>query len=254
MSAPPDEAPRDRPPVPYLSFETFKNFIDSLSGGRPLPARIDRSLMQGMAGGTQTLLLSSLTSFALIGEAREVLPALLDITNRRDEERHLAYVPLVQRFYAEQLTLSREQATADQLAESFRRLSGYQGSTLRKAITFFLNMARYAEIPLSPYFRAPAQVPSGGKAVRLHRRTKAVPVGLSSSTSPPVAQEAETAPESRSVRLRSGGTITVSCSASFLSLSREDRDFVFELVDRLLEYQEADAGPSLGKGGSGGPQ
>jgi hypothetical protein len=147
---------------------------------------------------------------------------------------------MIAQLYPDQLRLAGEHATADQLAESFRELSGYQGSTLRKAITFFLNMAKYAELPLSPFFRPPAQ--SGATKSRTIRRPR--PTSLQSSTDVAAAAGLPVPAESQTIQLESGGTVTVSCSTSFLSLSREDRIFVFDLVDRLAEYR---SGKSLGK-------
>lgn len=232
---------RDRPAIPYLSFETFKNFVDSRAG-RPLPPRVDRSLMMGMAGGTQTHLLAALSTFGLIGEHRQVTPRLVEAAHLSDAQRPAFFATLLHEVYPHQIVLADTHATADQLAESFRELTGYQGSTLRKAITFFLNMARYADVPLSPYFRAPAQATGSGRP-RAPRKT-AAPAPKTTATPPAAPGSIQTeggamaAAEARTVQLRSGGTVTVACSTSFLSLSRQDRDFVFNLVDQLMEYQE----------------
>lgn len=43
---------------------------------------------------------------------------------------------------------------------------------------------------------------------------------------------------SRQVQLKSGGTLTVSASADFFQLNVEDRRFVFELIDKLEEYEK----------------
>lgn len=226
----------ERPGVPYLPFETFKSFIDGLSGGRPLPPRIDRSLMSGMAGGTQTLLLGTLTTFGLIADDRTVLLPFRELVHADAEQRQEVMRRLLHQVYADPMKLSQQHATADQLAESFRLISGYQGSTLRKAITFFLNMARYAQVELSPFFRAPAQK-VGVRKGPARRPRSAVPSGTVALSDNLVTMVAPV--ESRSVDLASGGTITVSCSVSFLSLRRSDRDFVFDLVDRLDAYVEA---------------
>lgn len=252
MTKPNDTAAVDRPAIPYLPFDTFRNFIDGLSG-RPLPPRIDRSLMAGMAGGTQTLLLGALSAFGLIGDNREVRQPFAELVRAEPDQRQELMARLLRETYPEALALAERHATADQLAESFRATSGYQGSTLRKAITFFLNMAKYAQVEVSPFFRAPAQNNTGRKTTA--RRTRAVPA---SETAPmPAAAPVTTAPvESLSLELGSGGTVTMSCSVSFLSLSRADREFVFDLVDRLDAYREANppSGPADGAASSNPPR
>jgi hypothetical protein len=238
----------DRPAIPYLPFDTFRNFVDSLSGGRPLPPRIDRSLMAGMAGGTQTLLLGTLSTFGLIGDNREVLPPFTELVRAEADQRQQIMARLLQDTYPGPMALARQHATADQLAESFRVLSGYQGSTLRKAITFFLNMAKYAQVELSPFFRAPAQNPAGRKpATRRARGTTDTMDPSAAVGSTPIGSVSPV--ESRSIELGSGGTITVSCSVSFLSLSRSDREFVFDIVDRLDAYRDTHPKPP-GESGS----
>jgi len=42
---------------------------------------------------------------------------------------------------------------------------------------------------------------------------------------------------SRSVTLKSGGTLTLSGHINILALSAADRAFVFELIDKLVEYE-----------------
>jgi hypothetical protein len=42
--------------------------------------------------------------------------------------------------------------------------------------------------------------------------------------------------ESKSIALKSGGTLTLSASFGFFSLSPSDRAFVFSLIEQLEEY------------------
>ncbi len=226
----------DRSVVPYLPFETLRAFVARLGGGRPLPARIDRSLMAGIAGGTQTQLLGALVSLGLVGDQREVLPALVVLVNASDEDRPAAYAQLVRAYYREQLELSDRQGTGEQLVESFRGLSGYTGSTLRKAVTFFINMARYSDIPLSPYFKPP---PQNAQPIRARARRIAAAPPAPVTVADPGAAGHQAAAETLTIELESGGTLTLSCSASFLSLSRADRQFVFGLVDNLADYGDS---------------
>jgi hypothetical protein len=46
------------------------------------------------------------------------------------------------------------------------------------------------------------------------------------------------AAESRTVRLRSGGALSLSLDVKFLELSREDREFVFRLLDEIAAYEQ----------------
>lgn len=227
-----DDTTTQRLALPYLSFATFRNFIDGLSTGRPLPPRIDRSLMLGMAGGTQTLMLSAMMFFRLITNDKDVTARFLQLVSSDENERPVLMASMMHEAYPDQLKLAAEHATAEQLQESVQSATGFQGSTLRKAISFFLSMAKYCDVPLSPYFKAPAQRPSTGPRSRTTtRRTRSALV-------PEHAPAPSSVGESQTITLASGGTVTVSCSTEFLALSREDRKFVFELVDRLIDYRD----------------
>lgn len=212
---------------PYMSFETFRNFVQRLNP-QAMPPRIDRSMMIGMAGGTQTALMQLLRQFDLIGDSNEVRGSLMRMS-QGDETFIEGLREILRTFYAAQLEIGRQQGTPAQLAESFHA-SGYTGSTLRKAITFFLHAAKAAELPLSPHFRPPKASPSTSRAKR-PRPSKAQQPQVESA-----AQASAPAAESHTIELLSGGTITVSCTASFLALTKDDRDFLFGLVDQLKDY------------------
>ncbi len=54
----------------------------------------------------------------------------------------------------------------------------------------------------------------------------------------------ESSGESRSVQLKSGGTLTLSATTKFMALNTTDRAFVFELIDKLLEYEGTQTAPT----------
>lgn len=123
-------------------------------------------MMVGMAGGTQTALIQLLKQFELIGESNEVKRQLIELCADEDSFAE-GLRSILNRYYVDQVELGRSQGTPGQLAESFAP-SGYSGSTLRKAVTFFLHAAKAAELPLSPHFRPPKASPTPNRA----RRTK----------------------------------------------------------------------------------
>jgi hypothetical protein len=49
--------------------------------------------------------------------------------------------------------------------------------------------------------------------------------------------------ESRAVKLKSGGTLTLSASTKFMALDATDRAFVFELIDKLADYESKQTEP-----------
>ncbi len=215
---------------PYTAFETFRNQFVRLQG-KPVPPRLDRSMFLGMAGGTQSQILAAMRSFRLIGDQGEVNENFVLMTHSEEALKH-GMGELLRRFYSDQLHLSERKGTAAQLEESFRSY-GVSGSTLRKAVSFFLNMAKYSEVELSPYFRPPQQRVTG------KRRAAPRPV-VAPQSSAPQTPPAGPAGDSYTVDLRSGGQVVLSCSVNIFRLDAQDREFVFNLIDRLRSYQEAD--------------
>jgi hypothetical protein len=57
-------------------------------------------------------------------------------------------------------------------------------------------------------------------------------------TPPPYRMRKDSGGESRSVTLKSGGTLTLHTTTKFMALSVTDRAFVFELIDKLVDYDQ----------------
>ena len=114
------------------------------------------------------------------------------------------------------------------------------GDTRIKATRFFLNAAAYVGIEVSALLLRDRTKPTSNGAVarkrRVQRQRPDEPVDDDDDDDPsePAAQSAA---ESRSVELRSGGTLTLSATTRFMTLSAADRQFVFGLIDKLEEYE-----------------
>lgn len=224
---------------PWMAFQTLWSFTQELSE-HDLPPVIDRSLMASKSGTDQANLLAALKSFGLIDESNRVQPALAEIASSDPEIRKLALGELVAKYYAGPLEVSSANGTQAQLVDRFREEYGIAGAdTLRKATTFFLQACRTAEIPVSPYFKSTrASSGGGGSKTRKARKSKANGAETPDTSPPPPP----TPDEHRvSVALVTGGTMTLSVSVNPLSLRGEDRSFFYDIVDKLMDYQEKSA-------------
>lgn len=149
---------------PYISFRTLTNLLERLQETH-LPPRIDRSYLVGMSGGYQSQVIAALRSLDLIGEDGQVTPTLVQLATE-PAKRPQVIGDLIKARYPTVFALSERNATQGQLEEEFRKF-GVGGSTLRKAIAFFINAAAYAELPVSPHFKIPPVRGADGKpAVR----------------------------------------------------------------------------------------
>lgn len=236
-----DESPKGFKP-PYMSFATFWNFIADLAA-RPLPPRIDRSMMSTKSGTDQQNLTAALKALELIDDDQRVSPALTRLAASSEEERQAELAVIVRRFYPKQLGVSEEFGTEQQLKESFTESFGIEGNdTRRKSIAFFLHAARTAGLELSPHFPA-TRSGSGSPGATKPRRAPAKRRTTNGAAEGGKAPQQTGSPEDGdrySVQLKSGGRVSIVVGVNLFALSREDRDFVLKLVDQLTGYDQGE--------------
>jgi hypothetical protein len=133
---------------PYGGFGAFHSFIERL-GRSGVPAVIDRHFIGG-SGTNQSQLSGALTFLHLIDEESKPTRELHDLAEKEDE-RPAVYRQILERHYEGALALG-PRATQNQLDQWFRQL-GVSGETIRKAESFFLSMAKMANVETSPHFK-----------------------------------------------------------------------------------------------------
>lgn len=223
---------------PYMSFQTFWNFVSELAS-KPLPPRIDRSLMGSKSGTDQANLTSTLVSLGLVDDAGVVQPGLVRLVQATDAERKAVMAALVREHYPQAMEVSEQNGTASALAEAFRNSFDLTApETRRKAMTFFLHAARTSELPVSVHFPA-TRAGSGAPGTTRVKRAAASKRKSSPNTIEhelPADHPKHGESDEYTVELKSGGTVSVGVSVNLFELSRDDRDFVVDLVDRLKGY------------------
>jgi hypothetical protein len=231
--------PKFSPPY-NIAWSTLRSFLERIDLEN-LPPRIDRSYLPTLSGTAQSYLIGALRSFELIGPNREVLPALKELAQDPDG-RPALIGDLLRKYYPEVVELGENNGTAGQLEEAFRKY-GLAGNTVRKAVTFYVHAAQYAGLPLSPHWH----VRKAGSGYRDASSVKR-PRKPTSRPAAPIQQTSRTpAGDSRSLALKSGGTVTLAVSVNLFELSKEDRNFVLKLIDEMSDYdQEASKQPSEG--------
>lgn len=219
------------PVPPYLSFATLLNQIERMER-EGTPARIDRSYLVGMAGGTRNQFKMGLRSLGLIDESDQVTDTLVRLAKHPEGRQALLAEILRDRF--PRLVSLDENATRGQLDEILAEY-GLGVDTRRKAASFYVAAATYAGILLSPHIR-----PAKGVNSAAARR----PAGTRRPRKRPAAPPAPSAPSqgnAHSVQLRSGGQVALSVSVNVMELSVDDREFIFHLIDKLRAYENGGA-------------
>jgi hypothetical protein len=218
--------------APYGAFETFKNATTSFAEG--LPHRIDRSALPGLAWNATSRLISGFKFLELIDDSGAPQPALISLAAATDEaERKRLLEPVIRRAYAEAFALDLTRMTPSLLAETFRQHYNATGDTLEKAVRFFLAACVYLDIPISPLLSRERR---RGIATSKPRKATAPKKPGTTGAADAMPVGPVTGP-TRKINLESGGTITVIAAVDFLTLSAADRQFVFEVIDRLSAYE-----------------
>lgn len=135
---------------PYISWAILARLIERLETNPP--PRIDRTILTG-SNQTRSQTILALKALELIdseGALTEPFTTLIAAGDSRPAMVH----SLLKRFYKGPVRLGRVNGTQQQLEEEFRDY-GVSGSTVRKAISFFLKAAEYAGLQTSPHFRVP---------------------------------------------------------------------------------------------------
>lgn len=221
----------------YVSWPTFKNAIEHLAEG--IPNQVDRTAFPGMSGGVQSQLLSGLKFLGLITADHQPTDALHDLAVPDETVRKERLKALLQERYSELFALNLVKATPQQLGARMGEAYNVSGDTKEKAIRFFLSAASYVGVELSRLFKISAS-PSG--AIRARRRSpnRARSTALVDDDNH-VENQKPPAGMSRSVKLKSGGTLTLQASVDIMHLTIGDRAFLFKLIDAMTEYERAEA-------------
>ncbi len=137
---------------PYVSYRTFRNFIDELQ--HRMPARIDRSYWgERLSGSTGVQLVAALRFLGLVDTEGVPTQRLKELVAARGAQRAqlLKNIAFEAFDFVLKGTLSPETATYAQLQEVFQNNFQLTGDVNRKCLKFFVALAGEAEIPLSPF-------------------------------------------------------------------------------------------------------
>jgi hypothetical protein len=225
---------------PYIPWKTFTNTLDGLA--KSMPNRIDRSAFPGQSGAGQNQLLIAFRFFGLINDEGKPTPTMLALAVTDEAARKNALRKIVEQKYAPLFALNLTKTTPSEFAETMTGVYNVTGDTRLKATRFFLAALEFLDIQVSPLLlRDKTKSLGNGTPTRRRRTTR--PRLLDEGNEEEDEQEDEAQPqagESRSVTLKSGGTLTLSASTKFVALSASDRKFVFDLFDQLTAYENRD--------------
>ena len=138
--------------LPYVSYRTFRNFLELLSEG--MPARIDRSVWGPRYSGTSgQQLMTALKNLDLIDDSGIPLKALEELVEAVGSERRNYLKIILKDKYKPIFEIDLLRATRSQFNEAFRSF-GINEGVLSKCQLFFIQACQDAGIELSAYILA----------------------------------------------------------------------------------------------------
>ena len=145
---------------PYVSYLTFKNLLEWLET-EGVPLRFDRSFWsKKYSGSIGPQLMSGIRFLGLLVEESPT-PLLESLVNVNGDDRKESLRAIYRKAYEAVDFNALQRATPGMLREWFGSYS-IDGTTLRKAESFFINALKDAEEPLSNSLRKLARNKTGG--------------------------------------------------------------------------------------------
>ncbi len=230
----------------YLSLTTFKSVIQTLRD-HGLPAKIDRTALGSRSGADKSQIMSAFKFLGLIDQNEKTQETLRELhgCQQGSEEEKKVIAEILRSRYAKVFELDLESATPQMLADAIGSY-GATGSTKHRAIRFFIKAAEYCGIKLSGHLthgtrsrgEATDTAPTNGKpnngAPKLRRRKRATTSGPNLEQRPGSGSESAL----RTVSLPNAkGTLTLSGNFNAFHLVGEERDLVYQIIDKMNEYE-----------------
>ncbi|MBS1786099.1 MAG: DUF5343 domain-containing protein [Acidobacteria bacterium] len=204
----------------YAPFPSLDRYIDYVVQNG-VPEIVDTNVLTELGESVRAHLLTGLRYLGMVAADRRPTELLRRFAQATEYERKMLYQEVLINSYAFILDEFPELRglTHDILVSKFESL-GIQGSTVKKCISFFLELSR----------QVGWQMEKNEKLQRTGNREQ-----VSKWTVTPTARHEG---EIKTISLKSAGSLTLALNVNLLELRGEDRTFVFSLIDQLQDYED----------------
>jgi hypothetical protein len=156
---------------PYVAYKTFSNLIASLRESG-LPNRIDRSVLSGMSGASQSYVMSAFKFLGLVSVDGVPTALLKQLVTEPKNEKVLLSAAVKEKYdfiFHDHFNITA--ATEAELEEKFRE-KGLSGETIRKSISFLTMICEATGIAISPHLKSKRGPSSGNGVTRRYKKRK----------------------------------------------------------------------------------
>jgi hypothetical protein len=178
-----DATARPSSPI-YVSYTTFVTLLDWLRDMKVVPNQLDRTLWAPkFAGSTGVQLMSGLRFLGLLHDEAP-MPRLEQLAMAPNEDRKPILAELVRDRYGADFVAGLARATPRNLQDRMKDL-GATDATVRKAVSFFVNAAKAADIPMPSHIAKVARNRSGGRRGSTPKPSRSDGQGTKKQLAPP---------------------------------------------------------------------
>lgn len=219
---------QQKPAIPaYIPFRTFEGAVTEALEQQGLPQRLDRSVFPKLSGSSQS---GVLRAFEFLGftDADGVVQPRLRQWIADPGERQSVMREIIADRYAPIVALANSSGTPAQLREEIEKL-GVSGSTIPKAIRFYIAASEFAGMPVPPTWKRRVDPADARKRRRRRSRDAAVP----SEPEPRQPQPTSQTDPANTVDLGAAGNVTLKTEINPMALTAEDREWLFKLIDQF---------------------
>lgn len=235
------------PSPPYISFLTFQNFITWLET-EGIPLNFDRSFWDKKYSGSLGMQLMAGLRFLGLLKGEVTQPVLEEIVKAKGEDRKKLLAELFHKAYSTVDFNTLARATPAMLNDMFKSFELAERSTLRKAVSFFINGCKAYDIPMSNTLKKSARnkAPrSSSKPIRkldTEKKLEAEPKGNSDSGKkedkiPPKDPNQPQAHHTYKVTFSSGCEITLGVNVNIFEMSTNELECVKKLSEVMKQYK-----------------
>lgn len=157
---------------PYVPYRTFNNSLNKLQE-RGVPGRIDASVFTGQSGSGIAALLAAYKYLGLMTESGAPTDTLKQLVAATESDRAPLIKELLESRYEflQQPNIDLSDATTQQIEQAFRD-QGIGGSTITKAVSFFLTAATAAGLEVSKHIKTPPPKRNGAPRAKRSAKSK----------------------------------------------------------------------------------
>jgi hypothetical protein len=229
---------------PYVSFVTFQNLITWLEIEQ-VPIKFDRSFWGKKFGGSLGVQLMAGLRFLGLLKEDFTQPEFGEIVKAKGEERNKLMAAILKKSYSEVDFSQLSGATPSMLKEWFAKY-GLDGSTDRKARSFFINACKAYNVPLSNILKKSARNKQPSSTTHEKRIEKSKPsIGNNQATTPNV--NTQPIPKNEipnllqydlyKIVLTDGCELKLCSNQIFFEIEKADRELIEEIVEIMKKHR-----------------